>query len=353
MRTTLRAGPFRFTVSGAGIGVSVGVPGFRVGSGPRGNYVRVGGQGIYYRTTSPRPVRVADPPPFTPPTPRPSDVIMQDVTGATVRQLTAASPSDLVTQLQTASRRVWIWPYALAATVFVSIVLGAWGVITLAVGAVAVSWLILNDRARRSVVVMYDVTDEPARAFTAILDATQRLQQAQRMWLITQAGAVTSTYQYKVNSGATTVLQRQTGSVSMGGPPGLVTNIPVPTLACGTHSMHFLPDRILLHDGKTFADMSYQALQISATTTRFIEDSGVPRDSRQVDTTWKYVNVRGGPDRRFNNNRVLPIMLYGRLVFTSPHGLNRVWDVSRPAETLLFAEALQLAAAAPRITVRP
>ena len=35
-------GPFRFNLSKSGLGVSAGVPGFRVGTGPRGNYVHMG-----------------------------------------------------------------------------------------------------------------------------------------------------------------------------------------------------------------------------------------------------------------------------------------------------------------------
>lgn len=350
VRTTLRAGPFRFNVSGAGIGVSVGVPGFRVGTGPRGNYVRVGGQGVYYRTTATRSVSGSRPP--APPTPRPSGVIMSDVTGATVQELLASSPSDLVTQLNAAERRWVTWPFAATASLIIALALGVWGLLALVVGALATWWLVLHDRARRSVVVMYDVTDEPERTFEGVLQAAQGLGQAQCLWLVTQAGAVTTTYQYKVNSGAMTLLQRTPGTVSMAGPRRLVTNISVPTLTCGNQEMYFLPDRILLRDGKAFADMAYQALQASATTIRFIEEAEVPRDSRQVDTTWKYVNVRGGPDRRFNNNRQLPVMLYGRLVLASPHGLNRVWDVSRPAETLLFAEALRYAAAGPPLAIR-
>ena len=45
---SLRAGPFRLNLSSRGVGVSAGVPGFRVGTGPRGNYVRLAGGLIFY-----------------------------------------------------------------------------------------------------------------------------------------------------------------------------------------------------------------------------------------------------------------------------------------------------------------
>src|SRR5438477_1267453 len=51
LRKSLRFGPVRFNLSKSGIGVSAGVKGFRVGTGPRGNYVHAGRGGIYYRKT--------------------------------------------------------------------------------------------------------------------------------------------------------------------------------------------------------------------------------------------------------------------------------------------------------------
>ena len=51
LRKSISAGPFRFNLSGSGLGLSVGVKGFRVGTGPRGNYVHMGRDGLYYRAS--------------------------------------------------------------------------------------------------------------------------------------------------------------------------------------------------------------------------------------------------------------------------------------------------------------
>lgn len=51
LRKSIRVGPIRFNLSKSGIGISAGIGGFRVGSGPRGNYVHMGRSGIYYRKT--------------------------------------------------------------------------------------------------------------------------------------------------------------------------------------------------------------------------------------------------------------------------------------------------------------
>jgi hypothetical protein len=49
IRKTVKAGVFRFTLSQGGINVSTGIPGLRIGSGPRGTYVHMGRGGVYYR----------------------------------------------------------------------------------------------------------------------------------------------------------------------------------------------------------------------------------------------------------------------------------------------------------------
>lgn len=53
LRKSVRVGPLRFNLSRSGIGVSAGIPGLRIGFGPRGNYVHAGKGGLYYRTTLP------------------------------------------------------------------------------------------------------------------------------------------------------------------------------------------------------------------------------------------------------------------------------------------------------------
>ena len=49
LKKAFRFGPIRFNLSKSGIGVSGGVKGFRVGTGPRGPYVHAGRGGIYCR----------------------------------------------------------------------------------------------------------------------------------------------------------------------------------------------------------------------------------------------------------------------------------------------------------------
>ena len=71
----------------------------------------------------------------------------------------------------------------------------------------------------------------------------------------------------------------------------------------------------------------------------FVEEESVPRDSQVVDRTWRYVNKKGGPDKRFSNNRELPVVLYEEMYLTSSSGLNEIIQLSRIGYGTRFKEA--------------
>jgi len=65
----------------------------------------------------------------------------------------------------------------------------------------------------------------------------------------------------------------------------------------------------------------------------------------QVGQTWQYVNVKGGPDRRYKYNPMLPIMLYGSFDLTSPQGLSWNLQISRVDAAPAIASVLTAAPA--------
>lgn len=255
---------------------------------------------------------------------------MEDLTGATSMSLVPSACGDIVDQLNAAAAsHSWGWPVTVAA-----VVLGAalmpYGLIIWIVAAPLCWWLFLRDKARRTVVTFYDVNDAPAAWFDALVAEWSWLTESRRLWRVVQAGQVRTTYQHKTNAGATSVVRRVACAASLRGPRHLSTNVAVPTLVAGTSSLHFLPDRVLLRDGKHYSDVAYPQLTVHGTRERFIEEPGrCPSDAGQVGQTWQYVNVKGGPDRRYSHNRLLPIMLYGALDVSSPGGLSWRIQVSR------------------------
>ncbi|MEU1725563.1 hypothetical protein [Nonomuraea sp. NPDC005692] len=78
-----------------------------------------------------------------------------------------------------------------------------------------------------------------------------------------------------------------------------------------------------------------------------------PGGSRGGRHVRRYVNVNGGPDRRFKNNARLPVLRYGRLTLRSHSGLNLVWDVSQAPLVHAVANALHQCTAARPPMIHP
>ena len=352
LRKSIKAGPFRFNLSKSGLGVSAGVPGFRVGTGPRGNYVHMGSNGIYYRASLGGSHRGASsaPPQMAPAHPgrripayRPSGILMEGTTGATAVALEPTGRDDLVAQLNTAAGRfAWWWPTAIVGAVIALSVKGMLGVVIAALLVPACIWLYVNDQARRTVVLFYEVDDDAARWFESVISQWPWLSQSQRLSRVTESGDINTPYLHKRNAGASSVISSVPAAAGLSGPAQLKTNIAIPSIAAGKSALYVLPDRLLVRDDKRFTDVAYEHLTVSPTSVRFIESDAPPADATMVDTTWVYVNKDGGPDRRFNNNRQLPVMRYGRVVLTTATGLYWVIQVSRAQAAEPVAQAISL-----------
>jgi Protein of unknown function (DUF4236) len=331
----VRSGPFHVYLNKSGIGVSTGIPGLRVGHGPRGSYVRMGKGGVYYRKTLGSKGRkeshggsaVAKPEPALVPGAR--EVELHDVTGSTVLELADASPSELTGQINGAAHAASLMPLVILCYILI---------LTIPLGI----WLRAKDAERRSVIVFYDINDEHLLNFEALVDAFSVLEQCAGKWSVTAEGGVQNLQQWKTSAGASTLVTRTTCTFDTEGPKILKTNITVPSFHHAKQTLYLLPDRVLVQEGKRFADLAYDQCRISASATRFIESSGRPaRDAQQVGTTWKYVNKGGGPDKRYKDNRQLPIMQYAELEVSSSTGLHLLWQVSRPDAATSMASAVK------------
>lgn len=157
-----------------------------------------------------------------------------------------------------------------------------------------------------------------------------------------ESGRVQTTHQHKANAGVGAIVRRVPALARIQQPKRLATNVDIPTLRAGKDALYFLPDSLLVCSGKRYSDVSCQHLVVRRSVSRFVEQPGqVLKDTQLIDQTWQYVHVKGGPDRRFKNNPVLPVVQYGQLELTTAQGL--AWSVqSSRASALDEAGALLL-----------
>jgi hypothetical protein len=346
VRKSLRAGPFRFNLSNSGIGVSAGVPGFRVGMGPRGNYVHMGGGGIYYRATlGPSGSRAATPALSPEMIPASTGIgEMQAIESGDVLGMVDSSSEQLLKEIREKHQKIALakvagWGTAALAVLMVMNGVGESGVIGVVIaGLVLTLAAMYYDQIRKSVVLFYELDADAEERFERFHEGFESLRGARRIWHVSARADVID---QKRNAGANSVIERQPVQCGTSGPPFLKTNVAVPSIPVGAQVLYFFPDRVLVYDRGNVGAVGYSALRMDTWPTRFIEDQGVPGDARVVDRTWRFVNKQGGPDRRFKDNREIPVCLYEAVHFKSDTGLNELLHLSRLGASEAFAAALR------------
>lgn len=347
LRKSISVGPFRFNLSKSGVGVSAGVKGLRFGAGPRGNYVHMGRGGLYYRATiaSPsldrrqplpanRPVHASQSHTHGP---------LEEIESADASQIVDSSSQELLDELNAKRGKPRLWPLPACATLFVA-ALGlttdwpTWVVlVSIAAGAVATYLVHARDNLAKTVVLFYEFDKEMEEAYGRLHEAASRIAGCYSAWHIAASGAV---HDRKYHAGASSIVDRKSTFIRKSEPPYVKTNIETIALGVGRQILHFFPDRVLIYDPSGVGAVGYPTLRVEVSTTRFVEEGSVPSDAEIVGKTWRYVNKKGGPDRRFKDNREIPICRYEEISLTSGTGLNELVQLSKCGLGAEFAAAI-------------
>lgn len=353
IRKSVSAGPFRFNLSKSGIGVSAGIKGLRIGTGPRGHYIHAGRGGLYYRSTIPSgskkarpfPSQPQHPSPQTPPTYAEPNVDMVRVSSADVLQMEDARFADVLADLTSKQNslsmaKVLGWGGG-AITLFAMFAAGIdgfiFGLVATVIGLLVGAWL---DSFQRSSVLMYDLEDETRAAYEAVTASFDALLACAGKWHIDAGGSVRDIHTWKRNAGASHMLDKRPTVFDYSLPRVVKSNITPPAIKSGKETLYFLPDFLLVVESDKVGAVAYDSLSIRWEPTNFIEEGTVPGDTEILWHTWKHPNKNGGPDRRFANNYQIPVCRYESIYLTSSNGLNELIQVSRSGVTQPFAQAI-------------
>lgn len=352
LRKSVRVGPFRFNFSKSGIGVSTGIKGLRVGMGPRGNYVHMGANGFYYRkTVAPTgqgKVPMDDLPRYVEDASISSahygDVAMHEIESGDVSRMMHSSSAELLKEIDEKEKLLPLTPLIVLVSVGALALLiwqGASGLQMVIGGCLSAMsvWLAQTlDAIRKTVVLFYDFDPTLEQAYTLLHEHAVNLADCRGVWHISASGKV---HDSKYHAGASSLVERKRTKIEKCSPHFVKTNIATVAIDVGRQTLHLFPDRVLVYDSGKVGAVGYEDLEIGVSQKRFIESETVPGDAQVVDHTWQYVNKKGGPDKRFANNRELPICLYDELHFTSSSGMNEIIQLSRQGIGQGFARAVQ------------
>ena len=346
---SVKFGPLRFNFSGSGIGVSAGVPGFRVGTGPRGAYVSAGVGGFRYRQSMQAPQRRNAPqrPPAEPMRVEDSDVVSRERYEEPTALVFADSSGDTLlasmnAQAQKPGYAPWVWlPVGVVLLVAFKTLDGMAEALVmlgvLAVGALLWAWLRQRDTLRKLMVLFYELNDETEGAFEQLQIAGAAGAQVQKFRFVSESASYA---ERRRHAGAAHGLTFGPASFRVGQAPNVLANIEVPVLSTGKTTLGFYPDRVLVFSQGSVNAVSYSDLKLKSLHETFIEEDGVPADATVTGHTWKFVNNNGTPDRRFKDNRQIPECAYNRVTLQTPRGLNMRFSGSRSHGFDAFAEAV-------------
>jgi hypothetical protein len=342
IRKAFNFGPLRLNLSRSGLGASFGVRGARIGIGPRGSYVHMGRGGLYYRQTLHSDLGSSHPEPDPASLTFPS-ADLQEITSSAATGMADSSAGQLLHELDRVRRRKDLFPFTGvvgAALIIRVFILGVswWLLVLVGLAAIILAvWSRHYDVTTGTALLNYSFEGDSDQSFSKLRGAFEEVAGCKGVWHVDASG---STSDWKRNAGVNSLERRSYNRPFFSRPPKVQCNIDVPTLTAGRKSLYFFPDRLLVYDSGGVGAVSYGELHAQVTQTRFAEQESVPTDAQRVGTTWRYVNKSGGPDRRFNNNRQLPVLLYGQFSLRSGSGLNELFQCSVPSSALQFTSAI-------------
>lgn len=219
----------------------------------------------------------------------------------------------LADELNKPRRRVW--PYFAVATGLLSLAALFYSdrlsfLVMLGAGAAACLIVALYDRSRLTI---HLAPSEPLDAgHQSLQDALELLCQSGSAWIPVSAKR-TDARERKSNAGADSLAERVEVKFQRRAPKWVATKDKVYKAIAPGGEICFFPDRLVIQQGGRWSLESYTRLEAEYSPDRWIEAGAVPGDAIVVGSTWQYPNANGGPDRRFKENRELPICEYGRV----------------------------------------
>lgn len=159
------------------------------------------------------------------------------------------------------------------------------------------------------------------------------LNESDKLWQIIQSGHISN---QKVNAGASQQVKRIPFKINKKSPNYLYVDQTILSIKLKNERLFLLPDKILVYKSSNFGVVDYDSINIDVSFINFIEDQRVPKDAEIIRYSWKFVNKNGGPDKRYKNNKQLPVCRYGEITITSPNGLNIVLYCSNANKVYLL-----------------
>lgn len=309
-------GGFRVNVSKSGVGYSWGVKGARVTKTARGTTrktLSVPGTGFsYVEDTGSKNKKTNNNQNNQPTYNYDSDIIsntnLNNVNVEDYKPVEYKELLDAISNIQKVNKlsTILIWTFLLAGFPFFILT----GIIGVA--------LKIYVHAKMPISMEYEFDDESKANYDKLTTTWMSLNDNDKLWqVLTSAQYKDSRYHGGAQNAVSLSPIKATNKV----PFYINLNFIPFGLQLDKKQLFFLPDKLLVIDKNKVGALSYEDLNINFSKTQFIESGIVPKDAKILRQTWLKVNKNGTPDKRFKDNRQVPVCEYGQVEISSGNSL--------------------------------
>ena len=250
LKKSIKFGGLRFNFSKSGVGVSAGFKGFRIGAGPRGNYIHMGRNGIYYRAALGKTKKtniITNSSYNIPSNHTKEELLFTEIESKDTSYIVDSSSQDIVNEINKNRKKISLWPLALLFAFVPKVGIFIFPVLIFMV-------YLFIDKKRKTTVLFYDIENESEQDIQNFYVGFDELISCNMKWHVT---AQANIHNRKYYAGAGQLIQRTGIIIKYSTPPYIKTNVRVPCVPAKKQKLYFFPDKILIYNGKKVGGVSY------------------------------------------------------------------------------------------------
>jgi hypothetical protein len=307
-RKSLKFGPFRVNFSKSGIGVSAGVKGARISKGPRGTFVHMGLNGIYYR---------------------------KSITNKDSQNKNLSQPLSKNIETQNIELDE----------------LGTKNILDLVDSSFEEEFKIIQENYSRilfgekKIYLFYDIDEKQEKKIEMFYSIIDTLRSCGKYWYLSAQSNISTIDVKKIYGGADTLnksIPLYPILIRMGKPRRFITNVKVLVIPILTKNIYFFPDRLFITEGRKIGTVNYKDLIVEyGKAPTVMSQKDIPIGTEIIGHVWRYANKDGSPDKRYSSsNYKLPIANLSQLNLKSESGLSECFQFAKVDTAEKFAKAL-------------
>lgn len=174
--------------------------------------------------------------------------------------------------------------------------------------------------------IKYDIALDQKEVINQKMEPWIKLNECEKVWRVIESKSVKNN---KYTAGADSSVKRIKCTTSKKAPYPFKINIPVATFKSKKEIIFFTPDKLFVMQDLQIGALNYSEINFNVFSVNFRETEKIPKNAEIIGYTWEYLNKSGEPDKRFKDNKQIPICSYGEIVLKSTTGLNVAYLFSK------------------------